>query len=348
MSDTRAYLDATSAAPMNNAARQALSAALSDGWADPKRLYFEGRRARLLVDAARQTIADVIGARPDHVFFTANHRSALRLAVTGRSRLAASAVEHSEILAVNPTLVPVDLMGQVNTSDFIQAARSTDLAALHVASVETGTRQPISEVREGLAGAVPLLTDANHAVGIVDLPDWDILVAGANGWGGPADVGLLAYRPRVRFTPPQLPEPSVPLAVAAAAGLLETWENRAQIDTRLRSLTERIRSSLPHLVQDIEVVGHPDQRLPHIVSFSCLYVDGEALVHELDRRDVAVASGSACTAEDFQPSHVLAAMGVLTGGNVRVSLPLDCSNESVDHFLRVLPDAVAAVREVLE
>ena len=70
------------------------------------------------------------------------------------------------------------------------------------------------------------------------------------------------------------------------------------------------------------VVGDPVDRLPHVVTFSCLFVDGEALVHELDRRGFAVASGSACTASTLEPSHVLAAMGVLTHGNVRVTLPL--------------------------
>ena len=84
-----------------------------------------------------------------------------------------------------------------------------------------------------------------------------------------------------------------------------------------------------------------------MVTFSCLYVDGEALVGELDRRGFAVASGSACTSSTLEPSHVLAAMGVLTHGNVRVTLPLEAvapgrANE-VERFLAVLPDAVAAV-----
>ncbi len=95
---------------------------------------------------------------------------------------------------------------------------------------------------------------------------------------------------------------------------------------------------------DVEVAGEPVQRLPHLVTFSCLYVDGEALVTELDRRGVAISSGSACTASTLEPSHVLAAMGVLTHGNVRLSLTRDSGDAEVDHLLDVLPEVVRDLR----
>ena len=91
------------------------------------------------------------------------------------------------------------------------------------------------------------------------------------------------------------------------------------------------------LIPDVEVVGDPVDRLPHLVTFSCLYVDGEALVTELDRLGFGVASGSACTASTLEPSHVLAAMGALTHGNVRLSLTRDTTEADVDGFLAVLP-----------
>jgi cysteine desulfurase len=86
------------------------------------------------------------------------------------------------------------------------------------------------------------------------------------------------------------------------------------------------------------------RRLPHLVTFSCLYVDGEALLHELDRADFSVSSGSSCTSDTLTTSHVLKAMGVLSEGNVRVSLPPGTPEAEVDRFLAVLPEAVAAVR----
>jgi cysteine desulfurase len=113
---------------------------------------------------------------------------------------------------------------------------------------------------------------------------------------------------------------------------------------RLSRLTARIRSAVAATVPDVEVVGDPDERLPHLVTFSCLYVDGEALLHALDRRGFAVSSGSSCTAATLRPSHVLAAMGVLSHGNVRVSLHRDTTQEQVDRFLTELPGIVAALR----
>ena len=97
-------------------------------------------------------------------------------------------------------------------------------------------------------------------------------------------------------------------------------------------------------IPDVEVVGDPVDRLPHLVTFSCLYVDGEALVTALDRRGYGVASGSACTASTLAPSHVLAAMGALTHGNVRLSLTRDATDEQVDGFLAALPEVVAGIR----
>ena len=98
---------------------------------------------------------------------------------------------------------------------------------------------------------------------------------------------------------------------------------------------------------DVEVVGDPDHRLPHLLTFSCLYVDGEALVTELDRHGFGIASGSACTASTLTPSHVLAAMGVLTHGNVRLSLQRDTTRADVDAFCDVLPGLVAEIRALV-
>ena len=131
---------------------------------------------------------------------------------------------------------------------------------------------------------------------------------------------------------------------SAAAALRARSEEAETLAVTHHDLIERIRAQVPLLVPDVEVVGHPTERLPHLVTFSCLYVDGEALLTELDREGFAVSSGSSCTASTLRPSHVLAAMGVLTHGNVRVSLTRTTSSEEVDRFLDVLPRVVERVR----
>ncbi len=136
---------------------------------------------------------------------------------------------------------------------------------------------------------------------------------------------------------------NVPGALAAAAALQAVVAERDEVNARQAGLIDRVRTAVA-AIPDTEVVGDPVDRLPHLVTFSCLYVDGEALVTELDRRGFGVASGSACTASTLEPSHVLAAMGALTHGNVRVSLTRDTTEAQIEELVAVLPDVVDRLR----
>ena len=178
---------------------------------------------------------------------------------------------------------------------------------------------------------------------------WSVLAADARTWGGPA-VGVLAVRTGVRWRSP-LPAdereagrvpgvPDVPAIVAAAASLRAVEAEREATAARHRAMVGRLRAAVPSLVPDTEVLGDPVERLPHIVTFSCLYADGESLLRELDRRGFAVSSGSSCTSSTLEPSHVLVAMGALTSGNVRVSLHAGTTDAELDRFLAVLPEVV--------
>ncbi|MFD0477918.1 aminotransferase class V-fold PLP-dependent enzyme [Nonomuraea thailandensis] len=137
----------------------------------------------------------------------------------------------------------------------------------------------------------------------------------------------------------------MPAVVAAAAALRATAAEAGHEQARLSALVDRIRQTVPEIVPDVEVIGDPVDRAPHIVTFSCLYVDGEALLTELDKAGFAVSSGSSCTASTLRPSHVLEAMGVLTHGNVRVSLPRGAAADEVDRFLAALPELVRRIRQ---
>ncbi|MFJ2593198.1 cysteine desulfurase/sulfurtransferase TusA family protein [Streptomyces erythrochromogenes] len=371
------YFDSASAAPLHPVARQALQASLDEGWADPARLYREGRRARLLLDAAREAAAEAVGCRADELVFTPSGTHAVHAGIAGvlagRRRvgdhLVVSAVEHSSVLhsaaahearGGSVSEVPVDRWGAVSAAGYADAlVPATALACLQSANHEVGTVQPVAEVAEvcGAAG-VPLLVDAAQSLGWGPVEGaWSVLAASAHKWGGPPGVGLLVVRKGVRFSPQGPADEresgrspgfvNLPAVVAAAASLRAV---RAEADAeaaRLRILVDRIRRRVVRLVPDVEVVGHADRRLPHLVTFSCLYVDGETLLHELDRAGFSVSSGSSCTSSTLTPSHVLRAMGVLSEGNVRVSLPPGTPAAEVNAFLEVLPGAVAGVRERL-
>ena len=376
------YFDAASAEPLHPSARDALLAALDDGWADPARLHREGRRAQLLLDQARESVAAELGCRPDELSFTSSGTQAVHLAVLGAvqarqsasrgaGHLVASAVEHSAVLnaadwlhlqtgaAVSVTCV--DSLGRADVAAFATAVAldRTLLACLQSANHEVGTIQPVAEAADACARArVPLLVDAGASAGRLPVPaGWSLLTASARKWGGPAGVGVLAVRRTTRWREPFPRDdregrrvagfPNVPEILAAAASLTAISRERGVQDGALRALVARIRAAVPERVPDAVVHGDPDTRLPHIVTFSCLYVDGEALVTELDRAGFSVSSGSACVADTRQPSHVLAAMGVLTHGNVRVSLPRGASDEAVAAFLDALPPVVARIRQTV-
>nr|WP_202420273.1 aminotransferase class V-fold PLP-dependent enzyme [Actinomadura rayongensis] len=367
-------MDAASSEPLLPAARTALLGALDGAWADPARLYGAARGSRLALDRARADVARVLGTRPDEIAFTASGTQAVHLgmlgALGGRRRvgrhLVVSAVEHSSVLHTaerheadggEVTVVGADRLGRVDADAFAAALRpDTALACLQSANHEVGTVQPVAEVAAACrAAGVPLLVDAAQSAGRVDVPaGWSLLTASAHKWGGPPGVGVLAVRKGTRWRSP-LPDDerearrvpgfeNVPGAVAAAAALTALDAARATEGPRLSALVERIRTEVARTIEDVEVVGDPVARLPHLVTFSCLYVAGEALLTELDRLGFAVSSGSSCTADTLRPSHVLEAMGVLTHGNVRVSLPHGTTAGDVDRFLAVLPGTVTRLR----
>lgn len=366
--NTPAYLDSASSEPLHPAARETLLAALKHGNADPRRLHGPARNSRLMLDNAREVFAACLGARPDEVTFTPSGTHAVHLGVlgllTGRARvspvLARGAAEHSSVVHAGDwhaarggsvVEVPVDREGHLLVGELPD--QPLGAVAVQAANHEVGTLQPVADV--AATTEAPIFMDACAAAGRVDLPDgWAAAAVSAHKWGGPAGVGALLVRKGARWRNPfpgddriderSLGFENVPGALASAAALQAVTEARAETAARQHDLVETIRTRVAATVPDVEVVGDPDARLPHLVTFSCLYVDGEALVTELDRRGYGVASGSACTASTLQPSHVLAAMGVLTHGNVRVSLTLDTTAEQVDSFLEQLPDVVRAIR----
>jgi cysteine desulfurase len=380
----RAFLDTPG--PLHPAAREAVLAALDEGWADPRRLHHEARRAATLVEASRAVLAEASGCRVEELHVTPSHTASLHAGVAAvvaarrrvSERVVHSAVERGALLAAadrhEAVRVAVRGTGEVDLDAWaaaLSADRPAALAALQHANGEVGTVQPLAAAREAArAAGVPLLVDAGSSMGHVPVPDdWDLLALDPTGWGGPAGVAALAVRAGVRARPagPEDERPwapggvGVPQLVGAAAALRAVLAERDATAARHRQWLDRVRATVATIpLVDVPGIGStpahagtdatatPDATtLPHVLTFSCLYVDGEALLTELDRRGVAVGSGSACTSATLEPSHVLAAMGVLTQGNVRLTLGWSTTEEDVDLLCAQLPGAVAAVREAL-
>jgi cysteine desulfurase len=262
--------------------------------------------------------------------------------------------------------VAVDRSGRVDLEAWARAVPvpGTVAAVLQHANGEVGTLQPLDAARDAARTAgVPLAVDAQAGLGRVPVPTaYDVLAGDAQSWGGPGGLGLVVLPERTRWLLPGAPDPDaalsgptrhtpwVPLALAAAEAWQQAEAAREADASEAFRLVDQIRAAAS-AAPDVEVVGDPVDRLPHVVTFSALYADGEALVREFDRRGFGVGSGSACTASTLEPSHVLAAMGALTHGNVRVTIPLAAvapgRAAQVEAFCSVIAEVVASVRAEL-
>jgi cysteine desulfurase len=374
---SQVFLDSSSGEPMLADARQAWLDAQQAGWGDPVRLHRPGRLAAQAMDQAREVVAAAVGARPDEVIFTTSGVHASQAAVLGLalgrrrvgSRIVTTAIDHSSVLAAAAAAgvhdaVDVDHEGHVDLEQWSAAVGSAGTAAacIQVANHEVGTLQPYAEAAEICQRAeVPLVVDATAALGRVDLGDsggWSVLTGWAGAFGGPASVGVLVIKKNARWRAPYPTDdyqegrwpgvPDVP-AIYAAAVALDRWLRDGRTVTgRQHDLVDELRAGIVQRVPDVDVAGDPVRRVPHLLTFSALYVDGETLTLELDRAGFAVASGSACSASSEHPSHVLAAMGALTHGNVRIGLTWTTTAAQISEFLAALPPIVSGIRATVE
>ena len=367
------FLDSSSGEPVLPDARQAWLDAQQAGWGDPARLHRPGRLAAQALDQAREAVAAAVGARSDEVVFTGSAAHANYAAVAGLAlgrrrvgpRIVTTAIDHSSVLSAavaagSHAPVEVDHEGHVDLDRWAAAVRSTGTAAacIQVANHEVGTLQPYAEASQICQQAeVPLIVDATAALGRIEfggISGWSVLTGWAGAFGGPASVGILVIKKGVRWRAPYPTDdyqggrwpgmPDVP-AIYAAAVALECWRQSGHsVGERQHDLIDRLRAGIAQRVPDVDVAGDPVRRVPHLLTFSVLYVDGETLTLELDKAGFAVASGSACSASSEHPSHVLAAMGALTHGNVRIGLTWSTTQAEIDRFLAVLPPIVADIR----
>jgi cysteine desulfurase len=313
--------------------------------------------------------------------FTSGGTEAANLAVLGvaraarrRRHLVVAAGEHAAVLAPARALaargfelteVGVDADGRVDPAELAAAVRDdTLLVCLQHANHEVGTVQPVRQAAEAAhAHGALLLVDACQTLGRLPVDvarlGADLLAASAHKCYGPPGVGLLVVGHGARLAPVALGDErerrrragmeNLPGAVAMAAAVAARVAEAPAENPRLARLVERVREGLA-AIPDVAVHGprDPAARLPHLLAFSVLYVEGEALLLLLDAAGIAVHSGSSCTADTQEPSHVLSAMGAITHGSVRVSLLRDASDADVDRLLAALPGVVRELREMTD
>lgn len=341
-----------SEAPLHPAAREFLAEAFDRGWADPRKPQSEARRSAILLNEAKETFAGHLGVRADQLEILSSSSLGFHLGITGlarpESQIFYPATSRSEIFAELAHLPAQILDVGLSGSCAYPVGDASDLLCWQSANGETGV---ISALPTDFSGRV--FVDATASGSLIPLPQgWTCALWDPRAWSGPAGFGLFALSDRSiwRNPLPHLDQSisssdfSVPLAIAGAIALDAWATDRSEKQSTFWKLNQMIRTFVLNEIGDADVAGDLSHSMPHLLSFSLLYIDAERLVGELDRRGFAVDSGSACTAKNMEPSHVLAAMGLLTHGNIRITLHDGVEDRDVLNFLRELKSVVTEMR----
>jgi cysteine desulfurase len=324
-------------------------------------------------------VAGLIGARPQEIVFTAgateSNNTAIAGAVLADTRPArhviTAATEHHAVLepcrwlerrGTAVTVLGTDRHGVVDPDAVRRAIRpETVLISIMHSNNEIGTLAPIAEI--GAAArehGVLFHTDATQSAGIVSIDvralGVDLLSMSAHKRYGPKGVGALYIRAGVALDPllhggsqergRRGGTENVPAIVGFGAAARIAAESMAEEAARIAGLRDRLASGLAQ-VEGAHFNGHPDRRLPGIVSVSFAAADSESLLLALDLEGIAASSGSACTSGSLEPSHVIAALGLagdLAAGTLRFSLGRWTTADEIDRVLEVVPGVLRSVR----
>lgn len=353
------YLDYNATAPLCDAARDAMIAAL-DVVGNPSSVHGPGRAARKIVDGARRTIAEMVGGDAERLIFTSGGTEANNLALNGLEDVVVltSAVEHASVIEARPDAkrIPVDANGVIDLGALENMLRAeTDaghkvLVSVMLANNETGVIQPVAQI--GLLTreyGAKLHCDAVQGLGRVPVDMGrlmvDMMTISAHKIGGPKGIGALLIAPGVMLVP-QIrgggqekyrrggTENVAGIAGFGAAAALV--EERCALMAGLAARRDRMEDILVSHAPELVIAAKDAER---VANTSCLILPdmpGETQVMALDLAGVAISSGSACSSGKVRESHVLKEMGVATPGSaIRVSLGIETTDDEIDTFIRV-------------
>ncbi|MZP30984.1 cysteine desulfurase NifS [Heliobacterium undosum] len=375
----RVYLDHSATTPVHPGVIEAMVDCMQNHFGNPSSVHSFGREAKKLLEEARANVAHLIGARPEEIIFTSGGTEADNLTIFGVARamrkkgnhVITSATEHHAVLdacqaltkeGFEVTVLPVDETGMVRVEDVKAALKpETVLVTIMHANNEVGTINPIKEITQLVKahGAI-MHTDAVQTVGKipVDVNDLgvDLMSLSSHKIYGPKGVGALYIRKGTKLFPlshgggqerkrrpgtENLPG-IVGFGKAAEIMARELPEEMGRMGRLRQRLIEGLLA-----IPEVQLNGHPTERIPINVNVSIKYIEGESLLLMLDMKGIAASSGSACTSGSLDPSHVLLAMGIcheVAHGSLRLTLGRDNTEEDIEYVLDVLPQIVERLR----
>ena len=376
------YFDHAATTPVDSRVLQKMLPYFTENFGNPNSQHAYGRRTAAAVDEARDTVASLIGAKPNEIYFTSGGTESDNWALRGAAHanaergkhLIVSAVEHPAMISTakelqkegfEVTFAAVDEFGRVDLQKLKDSIRpDTTFIGVMTANNEIGTLQPIAEI-SALARERGILffTDAVQAAGALKLnvkePAVDMLSFSGHKFYGPKGVGVLYVRSGVRLgkiitgghqeRSMRGGTTNVPGIVGLAEAFRLANEEMAQNNAHVSAIRDRFIARVLREIPYVKLNGHPKDRLPNNANFSFRYIEGESLLFSLDLAGIAVSSGSACSSGSLEPSHVLLATGLPEGlahGSIRFSFGKENTAEQIDIAVEKLKEIVVRLRNL--
>lgn len=376
------YMDNAATTRMSEKAFEKMKPYFLENYGNPSSVYQFASRGKAAVDEARETIAGLLGASANEIYFTAGGSESDNWAIKGVAdslkakgkHIITSSIEHHAVLhtceflekqGYEVTYLPVDGNGKVSTEELLKAIRpDTILISIMFANNEIGTIQDIKEIGEiAKEHGILFHTDAVQAFGhvpiSVDEMNIDLLSASGHKFNGPKGVGFLYVRKGVRLTNlihGGSQERAKRAGTTNVTGIVGMGEAAREAGALMAERAEKIRILRDHLMERVLVEipyvklnGSKIDRLPNNANFSFRFIEGESLLILLDQNGICASSGSACTSGSLDPSHVLLAIGLpheIAHGSLRLTLSEENTMEEVDFVVDTLKKIVERLRNM--
>lgn len=379
----RIFLDHASTTKVDEEVLHAMLPYFSQYFGNPSSIHSYGREAREAIDTARTHVGEILGARDDEIIFTAGGTESDNLAIKGIAYLnkekrtlkgphiITSTIEHPGVLEVCRHLetqgfqvkyLPVDNQGLIDLETLrASISKNTFLFSFMFANNEIGTIEPIEEIGKiAQEHEISFHTDAVQAVTKVPIDvkkqHIDMLALSSHKIYGPKGIGALYLRNGVKIQPiihgggHEKGMRSSTLNTPGIVGLGKACELAKKRMTTDNSRMKTLRDSLIKNVLQIEesyLNGHPEKRLVNNAHFRFTGIEGESLLLGLDEQGIVTSTGSACSSQKLQASHVLLAIGldpVQAHGSLRLSLGRENTKEEITYVSKVLPQIVERLR----
>ena len=378
----KVYLDNNATTKVDEEVVKAMLPYFSEYYGNPFSLHLFGAETGKAVSEARQTIADILKAKPSEIIFTASGSEADNLAIRGIAKaykhrgkhIITSTIEHPAVKntfmdlmedGFEVTMVPVDENGVMIMDEFKKALREdTILVSVMHANNEVGTFQPIEEIAK-ITNERKIIfhVDAVQTMGKVEIyPEKmgiDLLSFSGHKFHAPKGIGVLYKRDGVRLARiitggnqegKRRPGTSnVPYIVGLAKALQMAVANMKEVWDKEEKLRDYFEDEITKRIPEIKINGKGARRLSGTSSITFKYLEGESMLLNLSLKGIAVSSGSACSSDSLQPSHVLLAMGIpaeFAHGTLRFSLSKYTTKEEIDYTIESLVEIIGKLRDL--